>query len=76
MTKPNTEFELTVRDIEMIEHALRDRQRTVTEYKLTAADIENQQLADREVKEIQDLLGRLHNQKKFYRPKTETYVGG
>ena len=76
MTTPNTKFNLTVRDIEMIEHALRDRQRTVIEYKLTATDIENQQLADRESKEIQDLLGRLHDQKNFYRPKNKIYVGG
>jgi K+/H+ antiporter YhaU regulatory subunit KhtT len=76
MTTPNTKFNLTVRDIEMIEHALRDRQRTVIEYKLTATNIENQQLADQEIKEIQDLLGRLHDQKNFYRPKNKIYVGG
>jgi hypothetical protein len=76
MTTPNTKFNLTVRDIEMIEHALRDRQRTVIEYKLTATDIENQQLADQEIKEIQDLLGCLHDQKIWYRPKTQTYISG
>ena len=74
--KPNTKFDLTVRDIEMIEHALRDRQRTVTEYKLTATDIENQRLADRESKEIEELLGKIHDQKIFYRPKKSIYVGG
>ena len=76
MTAPNTKFKLTVRDIEIIEHALRDRQRTVAEYKLTVTDIENEQLADQELKEITDLLARLHHQKIFYRPKNKIYVGG
>ena len=75
MTAPNTKFNLTVRDIEIIEHALRDRQHKVSEYKLTATDIENQQLADQELSELTDLLARLHDQKNWYRPKG-TYVGG
>ena len=54
MTKPNTQFKLSVRDIEIIENALREQNQT---------------------KEIQQLLGKLHNQKEWYRPK-ENYVGG
>lgn len=55
MTKPNTEFQLTVRDIELIELALRDIEQT---------------------REVQQLLGKLHNQKNWYRPKSATYVSG
>ena len=76
MTAPNTKFKLTVRDIEIIEHALRDRQRTVSKYKLTKIDIENVTLADQELAELTDLLARLYHQKNFYRPKDQTYIGG
>lgn len=76
MTVPNTKFKLTVRDIEIIEHALRDRQRTVSKYKLNTSNANNQQLSDQELKEITDLLARLHDQKIFYRPKNKIYVGG
>ena len=76
MTVPNTKFKLTVRDIEIIEHALRDRQRTVSEYKLNTSNVEKQQLSDQELAELTDLLARLHDQKIFYRPKDQTYIGG
>ena len=75
MTIPNTKFDLTVRDIEMIENALRDRQRTIIEYKLTDLSVKNVKLADKELSELIDLLARLHDQKIFYRPKG-IYVGG
>jgi len=55
MTKPNTEFKLSVRDIEIIEDALLQIEQTA---------------------EIQDLLGRIHNQKNWYRPKNGVYVSG
>jgi hypothetical protein len=53
--KPNTEFKLTVRDIEIIEDALLQLEQTA---------------------EIQGLLGRIHNQKNWYRPSKEVYIGG
>ena len=52
--KPNTKFELSVRDIDLIETALRSIEQT---------------------KEVQQLLGKIHHQKVWYRPK-EGYVGG
>lgn len=52
---PNTEFKLSVKDIELIENAL---------------------LSQKQTQEIQDLLGRLHNQKTWYRPKEGVYIGG
>jgi hypothetical protein len=58
--KPNTKFNLNVRDIELIESALF----------LLQAD------ADQEGKrEIQNLRAKLHHQKVWYRPKKD-YVGG
>ena len=53
--KPNTKFNLSVRDIELIEQALHSVEQT---------------------REVRELLGRLHNQKNWYRPKDRVYVGG
>jgi len=58
--KPNTKFELTVKDIEYIEYALR--------LNLSYAN-------DKDKHVINELLGKLHNQKNWYRPK-EKYVSG
>lgn len=59
MPKPNTQFELDVDDLDLIETALRKAKRE----------------ADIDAREVSELLGRLHNQKEFFRPKG-TYVGG
>ena len=53
--KPNKKFELSVKDIELIEEALLKQQQT---------------------REVQELLGKIHNQKNWYRPKNAIYVGG
>jgi len=62
MAKPNENFNLTVRDVELIEVSLRLRM-TLSESQETK-------------REINELLGRLHNQKMWYRPAKETYVSG
>ena len=46
--KPNTQFNLSVRDLELIELALLKQEQTP---------------------EVRALLGKLHNQKNWYRPK-------
>ena len=53
--KPNTEFNLSVRDLELIEQAL---------------------LSVEQTQEVRALLGKLHNQKNWYRPKDGVYIGG
>lgn len=53
--KPNNNFKLSVKDIELIEQALLSMEQTA---------------------EVRDLLGRLHNQKIWYRPKNKVYVSG
>ena len=60
MPKFNTKFELSLEDMEMIERAL-----------LSAQSNDNAPCP----KDVNDLLGRLHNQKVFFRPKG-TYVSG
>ncbi|SMX23773.1 hypothetical protein [Boseongicola aestuarii] len=59
MPKPNTKFELDVEDLDLIETALHKAKRD----------------QDIDKRRIHDLLGRLHNQKVFFRPRG-TYVGG
>ena len=53
--KPNTQFNLSVRDLELIELALLQQEQTP---------------------EVRALLGKLHNQKNWYRPKNKVYVSG
>ena len=64
--KPNNNFELSVRDIEVIEQALRAKagRRGMA---IAQGDV-SEKLKD-EMHEIQELLGRLHDQKVWYRPK-------
>ena len=60
MSKPNTKFNLNVRDLELIESALFLAQ--------SNADDESK-------REIQELRAKLYHQKVWYRPKKD-YVGG
>lgn len=57
----NRKFELDLDDMELIERALRVLPNSCEK-------------TDR--KDVNELLGRLHNQKIFYRPNDGTYVGG
>ncbi|MEM6587294.1 MAG: hypothetical protein AAF641_02510 [Pseudomonadota bacterium] len=81
MAAYNRNFELSVEDLEIIETALRDKKRELSEQ----AHEEHCDLTDdvrvceettEEVRVIHDLLGRLHNQKVFFRPRCQTYIGG
>lgn len=84
MNKPNTQFELDVRDVEIIEHALQQQMRKLNVRRETSIqstikpvwELESVREIDAELKEIHQLLGRLYNQKNFYRPKNTIYVGG
>jgi len=61
MAKPNENFKLSVRDIELIESALFHAQST--------AD-------DERKREIQNIRAKLHHQKIWYRPAQKVYVSG
>ena len=70
--KPNTQFKLTVRDIEVIESAL-----TAKAGRRGMAIVQgatSPQLKE-EMREIQNLLGRIHDQKVWYNPKDWTPGG-
>ena len=70
--KPNKKFDLDVRDIKIIEQALRakDGRRG-----LAIAQGEVSEKLKEEMHEIQELLGRLHDQKIWYKPKGFTPGG-
>ena len=82
----NKTFELTVDDIELIEAALRLHKQAVSLERLAlmetpaaSPETTKAERIDTELSAIHDLLGRLHNQKIFYRPtkaKKAPYVSG
>ena len=70
--KPNLKFELSIEDIQIIEDALRAK---AGRRGMRIMQGEDQDQLHEEMKQINDLLGRLHNQKNWYRP-AKNYVGG
>ena len=85
MSKPNTEFNLGLRDLDLIEDAINlvIARRSSAMSALAEDTLENttDMSAYREIRhevaELRELLGRLHNQKNWYRPQTDAvYVSG
>lgn len=81
MADYNPDFKLTINDVELIEEALRARGRELSQMRLELSEANSGDLGP--IQEIEDgqrageeLLGRLHDQKVFFRPKSEVYVGG
>ncbi|MEL7164117.1 MAG: hypothetical protein AAGL96_01495 [Pseudomonadota bacterium] len=70
MPQPNRKFDLSVEDLDLIEAALRQTKARELSEDMAA------QAANDNVRRIHDLLGRLHNQKTFFRPSKGTYIGG
>jgi len=91
MPKYNRQFDLTIADIDLIETALQQKVDRLSKARLALMSSPNRKtsafeedtyrlatLSER-LAEIHDLLGRLHNQKTFYRPNETTrpyYVSG
>jgi len=71
--KPNLKFDLNVRDIEIIEQALRAK---AGRRGLAIAQGETSTKLKDEMHEIQELLGRIHQQKIWYKPKNKFVPGG
>lgn len=81
--KPNTKFNLDVQDIQIIENCLhreinRISHQLLVSAELAAEDLYKQELIDldSDIKKIHNLLGKLHTQKVWYRPKKKNYVSG
>ena len=64
--KPNTQFILDIRDIEVIEEALKAK---AGRRGLAIANGHTSDKLKEEMREIQELLGRIHDQKVWFRPK-------
>jgi|TARA_B110000977_G_C11088568_1_gene495813 hypothetical protein len=74
--KPNDKFKLTVRDVELIELALQGKiSRRAMSVSMDPSSVYAKELQD-EITEIRDLLGRIHNQKVWYRPKDGRFSPG
>jgi len=81
MPSYNRKFDLSITDVSLIEEALRARGRELSGMRLALhaenpAHLESIRVIEADQRETEDLLGRLHDQKIFYRPKTAVYVGG
>ncbi|MEM9715656.1 MAG: hypothetical protein AAF826_03980 [Pseudomonadota bacterium] len=81
MPRYNSTFELSIHDVDLIEEALRARGRELSKMRLAFSDenpahLESIRVIEEDQRENEDLLGRLHDQKIFYRPSQSSYVGG
>ncbi|MDF1726562.1 MAG: hypothetical protein P1U53_02325 [Sulfitobacter sp.] len=77
----NRTFQLTINDIDLIEESLRARGRELCRMRRALsdenlADMEAIRVVEEDQRAGEELLGRLHDQKTFYRPATSTYVSG
>jgi len=73
MPKYNKTFELSIDDLAQIEDSIRLRQAQLCAQR-READPETRDEIEADLRNGEDLLGRLHQQKVFYRP--EGYIGG
>jgi hypothetical protein len=75
MPQYNDMFELSVADIDLIETALSQTRDALSRDMVGQSGADGSERTVR-LRQVQDLLGRLHNQKIFYRPKDGVYIGG
>jgi hypothetical protein len=81
MPSYNRDFKLSVSDVDLIEEALRARGRELCRMRRALSDedvanIEAIRVIEDDQRTGEELLGRLHDQKVFYRPNNTVYVSG
>jgi len=81
MPSYNRNFQLSINDVDLIEEALRARGRELCRMRRALADdnpadIEAIRVVEEDQRKGEELLGRLHDQKIFYRPKSAVFVSG
>jgi len=81
MPRYNRQFDLSIADVDLIEEALRARGRELSRMRLALSEenpahLESIRVIEQDQRENEELLGRLHDQKIFYRPSSKVYVGG
>ncbi len=74
MSKHQKTFQLTIRHIDLIEDALRDRIGRLAHAAITDGAASSTAESDALVHELNELLGSLHNQKIFYSQVNRTGV--
>ena len=70
----NRNFNMDLKDIDVIEESLRLRLSSLSHKDLAEGESKNS--INSEIQKIQNVLGHLHNQKNWYRPKDKVYVSG
>ncbi len=81
MPRFNRNFQLSIEDVDLIEEALRARGRELCRMRRALgdenpADMEAVRVVEEDQRRGEELLGRLHDQKVFYRPSAKVYVSG
>ena len=81
MPRYNRQFSLSIADVDLIEEALRARGRELSRMRLALSEenpahLESIRVIEQDQRENEELLGRLHDQKIFYRPAKAVYVSG
>lgn len=78
------DFDLTPRELEIVERALNDKMHRLNTSRQTVIDstiVPPEEIAsvkdyDEQIKEIINLLAKFHHQKTWYNPKDQIYVSG
>ena len=81
MPRYNRQFDLSIADVDLIEEALRARGRELSRMRLALteenpAHLDSIRVIEQDQRGNEELLGRLHDQKIFYRPSKSVYIGG
>ena len=76
MSSYNREFQLNIEELKTIEDSMIYRLKRLTTRRLTVKKDSSKEKIDVEVKHIQELLGKIHNQKEWWRPKNKVYISG
>ena len=72
----NKEFQLNIEELKTIEDSMIYRLKRLTTRRLTVKKDSSKEKIDVEVKHIRELLGKIHNQKEWWRPKNKVYISG
>ena len=72
----NKEFQLNIEELKTIEDSMIYRLKRLTTRRLTVKKDSSKEKIDIEVKHIQELMGKIHNQKEWWRPKNKVYRSG
>ena len=76
MSSYNTEFQLNIEELKTIEDSMIYRIKRLTTRRLTVKKDSSKEKIDIEVRHIQGLMGKIHNQKEWWRPKNKVYISG